>query len=982
MSPAVLRLLHAIGLFAWLAGAGAQTPIHRRFTTLDGLPSNTIYSIIQDSKGYLWFATDVGVSRFDGGNFVNYGMSDGLPDPDIINLYEDGQGRIWFMGFNGRLGYLHDGVFHNMGNTPDLARYFCVSGCQTMTEDRHGRIWVGGVRAEVLRIDLDGDTDGYWNWGDSPVSVSLDEQREVMVVQSGRILGYQDGVWTMTDSLPQGLHNVFSRPATTDGEGMLMLSRKGVHVVRERRWELLLPNAGMDPDKHQRCWIDTQGVIWVRRWRHGVERIIPGHNGGVAHQELLFPDITINYVFTDRDRNVWFATPRNGVLLCAPGQERTATFRDPANRWDEALLDMHRDRTGTLWTGGVSGHIMALRGDVVKGGLGWDSDRGMGRVLSLAEGADGHIYAGTDNGSFVMRPGAERFEPMRSGRGKPIKWAVKDLATAPDRTVWVASFGLFRVAPDGPPDLLEFVPTSLGTTRIHRLACDPEGGLWLSGLHKLHHRTNDTLVEVPVPGLAAPSVITDLRVDHRGMLFVSTTDRGVMRFDGHTWLPPLDKSSGLVSDRVDRVLCQHDTLLLCTPHGLQVMIGEGTPWKRSWTMGLMSVLGTDQVNDAWVGEGRLFVTSNLGLCRIPFPPPQVEPFVSRLVLEHVTVDGQEVPLTGAQLRLRAGQRVGVVVRPLDFVAAPLTEFSYRMQEGAAWEQATSGQLEFAGLHKGAHHIGLRVRRPGGTWSDPLSLQLEVVPYWWDHAAVKVCAVLLLLVAVVGAVRAATMRRYARVLERERQRTALDEERRRISADVHDDLGAELSNTLMHARIAARRTADEGARATMIRVSESIAGTIARIDEIIWSLDPARDSLRATVDFIEQQTGDYLEAHGIAFRAAVALPGEDRLLSANNRREIWLIVREALRNVVKHAQASTVGMHWAFEHGELLLRVEDDGVGPVNSSRTDRHGLANMADRAERLGARLTMEAGELGGTSIELRIPGHLFEIPATPSAR
>lgn len=962
--------------------AAAQTPIHRRFTTADGLPSNTIYSIIQDHQGYLWFATDVGVSRFDGGTFVNYNVADGLPDTDIINLYEDRQQRIWFMGFNGRLGYLREGVFHNMANTPDLAKYSCVSGCQTMTEDRHGRIWVGGVRAEVLQLDLDGDADGYWTWGDAPVSISLDDHGEVLVVHGGRIKGYADGVWTTTDSLPDALHNVFSRPATPEGTGMLVLSRRGVHEVRDRRWGLLLAHAGMDAEKHQRCWIDAEGVIWVRRWRQGVERIILAHDHAIAQHELLFPDISINYVFTDRDRNVWFATPRNGVMLCAPGQERTANFRDLANRWDEALLDLHRDHEGTIWAGGVSGHIMALRKDVVTGGLGWDSDRGMGRVLSLAEGTSGHIYAGTDNGTFLIRPGATRFQPMRSDRDQPIKWAVKDLATAPDGTLWIASFGLFRVRPGTPPDLLEFVPTRLGTTRIQRLACDLQGGLWLSGLHKLHYFVDDSIMDVPVPGLSAPSVITDLRVDHQGVLFVATTDHGVLRFNGSEWLPPLNKASGLIADRVDRIHCQHDTLLLCTPRGLQIIIGEGSPQQRSWTMGSMSALGTDQINDAWVGGGQLFVTSNLGLCRMPFPPPEVEPFEPKLVLEHVTVDGRSTPPTGSGLQVRSGQRVGLVVRPLDFIAAQLAEFSYRTEEGATWKQATSGQLEFAGLEKGVHHIGLRVRRPGGAWSAPVSLRLEVVPPWWDQATVKIGAVLLLLLAVIGAVRAATMRRYANALERERQRTALNEERRRISADVHDDLGAELSNVLMFARTASRRATDEASRATMARVTESIAGSIARIDEIIWSLDPQRDTLQATIDFIEQQAGDYLEAHEIGFRAAVDLPRTDRVLSANTRREIWLVVREALRNVVKHAQATTVSISWAFTGEEVVLGLEDDGVGPAGADRPDRYGMGNMLARAERLGARLTISTGALGGTRIELRVPAHLMELPVpTPGA-
>lgn len=117
------RLLKIILLLFLLSKAGfvpAQTIPLLHYSIKDGLPSNTIYSIMRDSKGFLWFATDKGICRFDGVHFKNYSTFDGLPDNDIFNIKEDYNGRLWMATYSGDLCYNQDGVFHTSSNTPWL----------------------------------------------------------------------------------------------------------------------------------------------------------------------------------------------------------------------------------------------------------------------------------------------------------------------------------------------------------------------------------------------------------------------------------------------------------------------------------------------------------------------------------------------------------------------------------------------------------------------------------------------------------------------------------------------------------------------------------------------------------------------------------------------------------------------------------------------------------------------------------------------
>ena len=91
----------------------AQELAYRNFTIADGLPSNTVYDICQDDEGYMWFATENGLSRYDGEHFKNFTIMDGLPDTEVLSFFKDSRKRIWFSTLNGKIGYLEKGKFHN-----------------------------------------------------------------------------------------------------------------------------------------------------------------------------------------------------------------------------------------------------------------------------------------------------------------------------------------------------------------------------------------------------------------------------------------------------------------------------------------------------------------------------------------------------------------------------------------------------------------------------------------------------------------------------------------------------------------------------------------------------------------------------------------------------------------------------------------------------------------------------------------------------
>jgi ligand-binding sensor domain-containing protein len=101
-----LFLVYLLLLFSFRAAGQEYNYIH--YDTKDGLASSTVYSICQDKKGYIWFATNNGLSRFDGKKFTNYTTEDGLTDNEVLGISPDSKGRVWVMPFNKTLCYYYE----------------------------------------------------------------------------------------------------------------------------------------------------------------------------------------------------------------------------------------------------------------------------------------------------------------------------------------------------------------------------------------------------------------------------------------------------------------------------------------------------------------------------------------------------------------------------------------------------------------------------------------------------------------------------------------------------------------------------------------------------------------------------------------------------------------------------------------------------------------------------------------------------------
>jgi len=212
-----------------------------------------------------------------------------------------------------------------------------------------------------------------------------------------------------------------------------------------------------------------------------------------------------------------------------------------------------------------------------------------------------------------------------------------------------------------------------------------------------------------------------------------------------------------------------------------------------------------------------------------------------------------------------------------------------------------------------------------------------------------------------------------ILERQR---ALERERARIARDLHDDLGASLTRIALLSELAkADLHQPELARTHLDQIFTTVSGLARELNEIVWAVNPANDDLEHFTDHICKFAQDYLSLAGIRCRLDFPESVPAYPMPSPERHSLFLAAKEALQNIVKHAEAGQVWVRLNLEPGVLLLLIEDDGKGwdaellPVASGAVAGNGLSNMQKRMEQLGGRFAQQTKPGSGTIVRLELP-------------
>jgi signal transduction histidine kinase len=388
-------------------------------------------------------------------------------------------------------------------------------------------------------------------------------------------------------------------------------------------------------------------------------------------------------------------------------------------------------------------------------------------------------------------------------------------------------------------------------------------------------------------------------------------------------------------------------------------------------------------------DGRLWFPTNKGLVmvnpetiRIDEDPPAV--FIETVAADGKSIEDGRTNLAGVTSVL-ARRSTPLVIRPgrgelefqyeaLSFSAPEKERFKYRL-EGVDSKWINAGLRRAAyynNLAPGTYHFQVSACNQDGVWNEAgATLTVVLLPHYWQSIRFRVLMGVAILGGACGSVLYATRRRMLKKVIMLEQQQAVEKERGRIAKDMHDQIGAGLTQIGLLGEFARRASArNDAARPHTEKICDMACELAQTLDEIVWMINPKNDTLNKLGSYLAVYAEEFFHLTPIRCRLDVP-PGLPSLpLRAELRHHIFLTVKEALNNILKHSQASEARLRLSLDGFRLEINVEDDGVGFfIEAAGQSRNGLSNMAERIHEIGGEFEIFSQPKNGTRVRLRVP-------------
>jgi len=956
---------------------------YRAWQTDDGLPANSVTGITQTPDGRLWVATHAGLASFDGIKFreVLLPLPAERANPLIRCLTQDRTHQLWLALEGGlviRLGDRGSGAFTAADGLPNFRPLSLASAGD-------GAVWVSYADGSACRLAGNEVTrftarDGLSGTGQCVLAG--DNSGNIWFSKAGYCGLLDKEHVTVLHSLPSG----FTRLAAAREGGIWICS--GRRLLRATSatnppvtvGEIPVASIGVEPAA---LYEDRSGSLWIGTVGGGVFRFdgLEFHSVRTSHADVLA-------LAEDREGNLWAGTDGGGLDRI---RKRMLELQDSDEGLPTSTLrSICEDSAGTMWAVAQNGELSRLTDGTwqrVSQREGWSE----AKALCVVSDGSGGVWVGTYHAGLHHWDGTRWSALQRDdGLGGEV---VRGLLLDRQGSLWLAIEGASCVQRlrDGRFDT--FVqPTN--SRPVRALAEDALGTLWFGTLDGyLLRLEGDELVDETQRTLAAPKPIRCLLPTEDGSLWIGYAGAGLghlrdgrfKRISTAEGLPDTYISGMMVDEAGCFWFASDRGIFQVRQRDLEALLEGGAEQVHPIVYGRDEALPNLQANYGYAPgsargrDGRIWFPMRTGLA-VVYPdrvtPRRMPPAVT---LEQVVVDGQPAVIKpGELMRVRPDhRRLEIEYTAFSFVAPEDIIFRHQLE---GWDEdwvegGNSRRVNFSRLPAGAYRLRVSARSPAGAWNPAeAAVAFIVEPFAWQTWWFRGGALALFTCAVIVVVRYVSHRRLrARLLALE-QEAALHKERARIAKDIHDDLGACLTQISLLGRLGEHDLREpEKAGEHLRKISLAARQGVKAVGEIVWAVNPRNDTVAHLLDYAGQYAVDFLQVAGI--RCRVDFPEEcpHRILTAEARHSLFLMLKEALNNAVKHAGAGEVRVRAELDQDVLRLSVEDDGRGfsdLPDSGLSD--GLRNMRQRLADLGGecRVVSVPGHGTRVSAELRLSG------------
>jgi signal transduction histidine kinase/ligand-binding sensor domain-containing protein len=1009
-------------LFFILVYIFPSTAFAFRFTNLgvlQGLSSSAVTCIHADSRGFTWIGTATGLNRFDGETFTIYSHRrndpSSLPSDNIRCIAEDSSGMLWlgtnngiakFNPWNGKAETIKQTYAAGIGNSPftvitidkshtiwavsfdALWKYdekkntFIVvllcdgknnrpEHCTYFYQDKKGRYWICSYTGLFRFYPENGNLEQYktnnakenlitcmyedhygnsWcgTWGNGFAKFLPEEKRFIT------------SKWIENPEYPSATNIVvgFTEVFAENKYSLWVATNAGLALLTENTHDHFHftftqhdpANAASIPSNEvSAISANPAGQLWAGT-SEGISILLPEHQ--------LFRDYATNFkgqvihIVPEKSGGNFFCSwYGNGLQKISDEGIVTRYWKQvPENNIDCGhVSDVVRAKDGTLWVatfGGLS-HSDA-EGNNFKQILPQDGNPNSicdKRIMCLAEDSAGNIWCGSyGKGVSVLNPATNSCVNYKSDKNDPhslVYDLVWSMLSRKNNEIWIGTNGGISCYDPAKKrfDSWKYILRGADTLFLGICATlyeDSKGVLWIGTDNGLFFRRADHTfgVWLKEDGLA-DNYIYGIREDKFGNTWISTGNG----------LSKLDPKTGKFTN---------------------FSVGSGLPFSN-----LSGDIGNTPGGKMLLGlDNRI----------IQFDPAQLNiNSAAAVFITDISVSGKHFPFEKDPSALQDIEfQWNDNVISFDFISPgfrgnPLVKYEFQL-EGAdkKWVSADSRHFaSYIGLPPGKYIFHCRASVNNGEWSKPAEFSFVIHPPIWKRWWFIIAVTVIIIVLIILIVRRETTRKFREKLLSLEKKQAVEMERNRISRDMHDDLGSGLTKIAILSEVVKKKInpADDSQK-HVNTISESARELVDNLNEIIWALNPDNDNLSNLAAYIREYTYRFLEPFGIDAHCSIPEELTSHPLSEEKRRNIFLVVKEALHNIVKHSGAKKVELIFR-QNGNFSIEIKDDGKGFTQEDiREFGNGLKSMKKRAEAIGAvfTITSEPGKGAAVKIELHV--------------
>lgn len=958
------QCIGCVVLILWLSCTGlfAQEVLYNNFTLSDGLMSQTVYCATQSTDGYMWFGTDAGVSRFDGHTFQNFTTDDGLCDNEVLRITQDSKGRIWFLSLSGCLAYYQHGKITSAINDQSLQTEIQTLGTTCFAEDKFGAVWFSGMDNRVVRFD---NEKTYVYEFEIPKHVGVrsniymyHDQQGDLLLQDYSQIGFLDAEQkfrTVPNDRKRPLPNCY----VEDESGSYALVFEGLYNFREDVM-IDMPQLSFFPDLSRAIGLSMcDQSIWVPSGDLGVYHWVFKNNVWVFDGKY-FENEWVNFIFEDNEKNTWFCTRDHGIFCFLP-QRKNQYFVDLKEEYQATSFAGNEEG---IFFGTSTGKIFKVfPKEANKVELFYDFKAGNGIEDLILDSAENLIARTATNAYFF---GVREIQPIELTKLHP-----KVVHDGANGKLYLSTLGgLSYLEKAELPHLHMERLTQIPAGRIYNICVDQKNRLWFENHDKLFYLEDTVVHEVDAFNQISRGRISTIAKTTQGEILVSTMGSGLFVLRDTTLVQSLSRKNGLPSNECEWVRVFENTALLLTSAGLVRFEIGNDELKMIHHYGATDGIPDAKMYDVLELEGVLYLATHKGLYILPSVNPAHTSLAPRVLLTNVWCNS--VKQAEGDIRIPYGENLKLDFTAIAFDMPDAVVFQYTFGSGMEnWTTTYNRSIEISSLDWGEHVFQLRAKKYDSDWCDPVKLRIFVLPPIWATWWFRIILAVIFAGAVYLIFAFLARRKYKRRLQILEQEQALLKERNRISTDLHDDIGAELSNIVILSRIARSRISSNDNPSDYIqKIDSSASDVISKMNGIIWSLNPSNDNLQNLVDYIRRYVQEFLDMNDLSGKVLVFGEVDKSEIKALIRRNTFLIVKEGLHNISKHAEANEIIVRIQVLSDHLLIEIKDDGKGfEMQYTRPDGLGLGSMKKRAADMGGSLEIVSSSEKGTALILKIP-------------